>query len=297
LVPCGWGQSNNYYKDVAGTITYYLGGAGACSFCDLMRLAQNIINFLVYAGVLIAALLFVNAGVLYVMSSASPGNVSKAHRIFINTLIGLIIVLAAWLVIDVVMKTLLNSTTVIGGQQIGPWNNIVCKNAIPSYNTSARPGVTSSGVSGSWAVGASGTWTPPISGVYNTAMITSSAAISQLQSAGVTVSGASLGPNVEQGVIDNIVALNTACGGCVVVTSLSGGSHAAGSGHILGIKADIDDNANTVSYIQSNWTQGSYRGGAYPGYNYIDPSGSGTVCVQEASHFDCCFNQTDGTCT
>ncbi len=90
LVPCGNGTNNT----------------NECTVCHLLALAQNIINFLVSASVLVAALMFLNAGVLYVLSSANPGNISKAHSIFTKTLIGLIIILSAWLIVNVIMETL-----------------------------------------------------------------------------------------------------------------------------------------------------------------------------------------------
>jgi Lysozyme like domain len=67
--------------------------------------------------------LFVNAGILYVMSPSNPGNVSRAHKIFTNTLIGLIIILVAYLLIDTIMKALYADP----GAKWGPWNEFLCK--------------------------------------------------------------------------------------------------------------------------------------------------------------------------
>ena len=77
-----------------------------CRFCDLQVLALNILNFLVLATTIVAALMFLNAGVLYIMSSANPGNIAKAHKIFGTTLVGMIIVFAAWLIINQIMVIL-----------------------------------------------------------------------------------------------------------------------------------------------------------------------------------------------
>ncbi len=115
LVPCGNEVRTERIGDQICTID-------ECATCDLLRLAQNIINFFVLISVVVATLLFVNAGVLYLGASANPGNVSRAHKIFINTVIGLIIVLASWLVIDVIMKTLAHQS----GPYSGPWDGILC---------------------------------------------------------------------------------------------------------------------------------------------------------------------------
>ncbi len=106
LVPCG-----NTTDDI-------------CTPCELVALAKNIIDFFVFVVVIVAALLFVNAGVLYLFSPASPANIAKAHRVFIRTLIGLIIVLASYLFIDFAMKTFYGEA---GPAEWGPWNEILCR--------------------------------------------------------------------------------------------------------------------------------------------------------------------------
>lgn len=96
-------------------------GQAMCNVCNLVGLAQNVLNFFVFFSTLVAALLFVNAGVLYLFSPSNPGNVSKAHRIFTNTLVGMLIILTSWLVVGTVMTNLY-------GQEgtWGPWNRILC---------------------------------------------------------------------------------------------------------------------------------------------------------------------------
>jgi hypothetical protein len=128
LVPCG----NVITVNTAGTecpsgdcICY----SGECSICDTQTLAFTVLNYLITLGVIIAALLFVNAGVLYVTSPGNSGNIAKAHRIFTSTLVGLIIMLAAWLLIDLIMKALFSEGEMIGAQKVGPWNNFLCEGA------------------------------------------------------------------------------------------------------------------------------------------------------------------------
>jgi hypothetical protein len=107
LVPCG---------NTTGTI---------CTPCHIVALAQRVMIFFVFVVVIVAALLFVNAGVLYLFSPASAANIAKAHRLFINTLIGLIIVLASFLFIDTAMKTFYGDRS--QDDLWGPWNNILCE--------------------------------------------------------------------------------------------------------------------------------------------------------------------------
>ncbi|KKS34951.1 MAG: hypothetical protein UU98_C0044G0007 [Parcubacteria group bacterium GW2011_GWD2_42_14] len=107
LVPCG--MSGGYLQD-------------ECNFCDLQVLALNILNFLVLISAVVAALLFLNAGFLYITSSANPGNISKAHKIFGNTLVGMIIIFAAWLIVSQIMIILYNGSPL---SSMGDWNTIL----------------------------------------------------------------------------------------------------------------------------------------------------------------------------
>src|SRR3989344_269729 len=90
-----------------------------CQACDLVKLAQNIINFLITLSVFIAVGLFIYAGILYVSSGPNPSNIEKAHKIFWNVLVGFIIALAAFLIVETIMQALFK-------QELGPWNEIQC---------------------------------------------------------------------------------------------------------------------------------------------------------------------------
>lgn len=94
-----------------------------CSVCDLQKLAQNVLNYFLVIAMAVAALLFANAGALYVTSSAKPGNIAKAHSMFTSTLVGLVIVLAAYLFISVIMDSLASFGT------YASWNEFLCYQA------------------------------------------------------------------------------------------------------------------------------------------------------------------------
>jgi len=87
-----------------------------CTVCDLATLAQNLINTGVFIFIFFSALMFAYAGFLY-LTSAVEDKVSSARSIFKNVALGLIILLAAWLVVDTLMKSVL-------GGSFGPWNDI-----------------------------------------------------------------------------------------------------------------------------------------------------------------------------
>ena len=87
-----------------------------CTVCDLATLAQNLINTGVFIFVFFSALLFAYAGFLKLTNEAI-GKQADANSIFKNVAMGLIILLAAWLVVDTLMKSVL-------GGDFGPWNDI-----------------------------------------------------------------------------------------------------------------------------------------------------------------------------
>ena len=92
----------------------------ACTVCDIAKTAQNVLNTAIYVAVFLSAVLFAWAGIIYVTNIANHGEISKAKNIFANVIIGLVIVLASWLVIDTLMKTLVDSDV----SKFGPWNKV-----------------------------------------------------------------------------------------------------------------------------------------------------------------------------
>lgn len=87
-----------------------------CTVCDLATLAQNLINAGVFMFIFFSALMFAYAGFLKLTNEAM-GEQAHANTIFKNVALGLIVLLAAWLVVDTLMKSVL-------GGDFGPWNDI-----------------------------------------------------------------------------------------------------------------------------------------------------------------------------
>ena len=77
-----------------------------CDFKALIQLVQNIINFLVYMSAPVAAVAFAWAGVLYLTAAGDETKIGKAHTIFTDVLIGLGIVLSAWLIVKLIVTGL-----------------------------------------------------------------------------------------------------------------------------------------------------------------------------------------------
>jgi len=91
-----------------------------CQTCHVVQLISNIVNWLIVILGLLAALVVIYAGILLVTSGGNTSAKEKAKSIFSNFLIGYTIVLAAWLLIDYGIKTLVDES------KFGPWNAISC---------------------------------------------------------------------------------------------------------------------------------------------------------------------------
>lgn len=81
-------------------------GQPVCNFYQLTKLVQNIINFLVYMAAPVAAVAFAWAGVLYLTAAGDEKKIGQAHTIFTDVLIGLGIVLSAWLIVKLIVTGL-----------------------------------------------------------------------------------------------------------------------------------------------------------------------------------------------
>ena len=90
-----------------------------CNVCSIAQLAQNLLNIGIYIAVFLSAILFAYAGWQYVTAGGESGKASEAKKIFWNVGIGLILALAAWLIVDIIMKILVSPST-----PLWPWNKI-----------------------------------------------------------------------------------------------------------------------------------------------------------------------------
>lgn len=91
-------------------------GLPACTVCHIAELAQNLLNSAIFLAVFMSAILFAYAGWLYLTNEALHAQ-NEARGLFKDVVIGLIIILGAWLVIDTLMKT-------VSGGDYFPWNSV-----------------------------------------------------------------------------------------------------------------------------------------------------------------------------
>lgn len=92
-----------------------------CTCADLGKVAQNVVNASIFIAVFLSAVLFAWAG-WKLISGKSVGSseaIGQGKEIFWNVVIGLAIIIAAWLVVDTFVRTLARDST---AQVI--WNSV-----------------------------------------------------------------------------------------------------------------------------------------------------------------------------
>ncbi len=100
------------------------GGADepACQTCHVVQLVNGVISWLVLILGTVAAIIIVYAGFKLVMSGGNRHAKEEAKSMLSNMIIGYVIVLAGWLLVDTGMKALLAD----GETKLGMWNQLSC---------------------------------------------------------------------------------------------------------------------------------------------------------------------------
>lgn len=80
-----------------------------CTFDDLIILAQNVVEFLIFKiAAPIAAVMFAYAGFLWVTNGGNESQISTAKSIFWAVFIGFVVALAAWLTVNMIVTFFLS---------------------------------------------------------------------------------------------------------------------------------------------------------------------------------------------
>ena len=101
LVPCGHGT-----PDANGAIP----DSDMCHVADFFLLIQNIINWLWIVVIPVAAFSIAIAGAMYILSAASEERRTQAKSILMLVVGGLFLTFAAWLIINTLVRALVNDT-------------------------------------------------------------------------------------------------------------------------------------------------------------------------------------------
>jgi Type IV secretion system pilin len=223
-----------------------------CSTCHFVSMINEIIKWLFgMIAVLFAGLMLV-AGFGLVTSGGNPSALSAAKSKFVNAIIGIIIVLSAYLIIDTLMRGLLK-----GGdgtlEGFGPWSQVQCyTQKVPQpWSRSGRDGVVA------------GVVTPPDPTIPS-GSLAHAAAVAQLgdgfeiSSSGdcsdKTNSKCTSLDGVKDLTIQRIKELQQAVGEELMITGGTEDGHADGTySHWNGYKIDLRPEEKLNSYITSNY--------------------------------------------
>jgi Type IV secretion system pilin/Lysozyme like domain len=114
------------------------GGPGQveCQACHVTELINNVVAWLFVVLSIVAAIMIAVAGIKMVVGGSNSGTREEAKSTFTNIIIGFIILMGGWILIDTLMKALLGE----GSQTYGMWNQIQCARQPGAYNTPAGSG-------------------------------------------------------------------------------------------------------------------------------------------------------------
>lgn len=120
-----------------------------CSACNVVDMVNEGLVWLIGILFILFAVLVTIAGVKLVTSGGNPGALNAAKSSFINALVGMIIILSAWLIVDTIMRGLVGGIdengnsrpgeigVVQGGRVTGwlAWSEVECQvQEEPQYN-------------------------------------------------------------------------------------------------------------------------------------------------------------------
>ncbi len=96
------------------------GPQGPCNFCDGVVVASNIITYAVQLAVLLAVAMIVYGGVLIMTSAGDDNKLKEGRSRIVAAIVGLVVALAAWLIVNEIFHLLSG-----GGTSI-PWSQVKC---------------------------------------------------------------------------------------------------------------------------------------------------------------------------
>ena len=97
------------------------GPTGSCSLCDSMIVGRNIITFLFEFSMMLGTIRIAWGGIKMMIAGGDPKNISDAKQIMLSAIIGIVIAVSAWTIVNTVLAAL--SPTGIAP----PWSKITCQ--------------------------------------------------------------------------------------------------------------------------------------------------------------------------
>ena len=83
------------------------GAPGECTFEDVILAVKHLINWGVEFALMFSVIIIVFAGFKYMTSEGSPGKISEANKMFASVAKGIVLIMAAWLIVTLITGALL----------------------------------------------------------------------------------------------------------------------------------------------------------------------------------------------
>ena len=102
-------------------------------FGMLMEVINNIIRLaLTVAIVFVAPLMIAYSGFLFVVNPVNSSGKEKAKSVLTNTIVGIVIALASWMIVDAIMAVLYNPSAQSGVTTLDVWSNLISTGSSPA---------------------------------------------------------------------------------------------------------------------------------------------------------------------
>jgi hypothetical protein len=253
----------------------------------LLTVINNIISFLLtLAIVFVAPIMIAYAGFLYVVNAVDPSGISKAKGILVHTVVGIVIALAGWMIVDALMAVLYNPGASTGTSTLGAWANIVTGGDTCLSQAGLSGGLNQVATSTGNGAG-NGALNPPPSGKAGTAC--DPAAVQ----AGAAAGGKNTLTNTQANILACIAKPESACGSNLNPPNYnwnsaksSPGSTAAGAFQVL-LSSNHSCYENTACYTAAG------VGGPLNCQNGFDGSGNPKTDAASAQLVQTCLTAAD----
>jgi len=250
----------------------------------IMDVINNIISLLLtLAIVFVAPLMIAYSGFLFVVNPVNAGGKEQAKKILTNTVVGIVIALAGWMIVDAIMAVLTPNGKPFGQN----WASLITSSGGTSSCLIQRGSlpedplnqVTPTGIT---AVQATGDEQVIRQRFTNAGVFINNGSCPTGSSGGgcTNVSG------MQEATVGQVIALASSCNGCsITITGGTEPGHASGTySHGNGYKIDLRLSTALDDYLQSMTSVGT-RTGDSSGPAYVDKCGQNQY-VRESDHWD-----------
>ena len=98
-----------YADSTGGIVPCGKDASDKCTICDLVEGIHRIVQFFVRLMVITATVVIIVAGIMYIVSTGNPSMITLAKTAMKNALVGIIIILTAFMMITFIVNTVFNN--------------------------------------------------------------------------------------------------------------------------------------------------------------------------------------------